>query len=114
MIWILVDNNKHMENIEQYKEELHAAYAKLSRERMTDLEVYYDTKYVAPRMIRDARASAQDVIDYADRHDYGYGEVGYNLNEDLKDFSEEVPELEKQWERIQHAYFNYLVEAKSI
>lgn len=104
-----------MNAINELKESLIGKYNSLTDERKKELREYFDKSHdvsVQNEIIRDTKENAQDVIDYADRQGYGYGEVGYNLNEIVKDFAEDVPELEKEYKRLQSAYFNLLIEAK--
>lgn len=106
-----------MENITQYKNELVQAYMMLSESRRQELKDFYSNSTdmaFTSSIFRDAKESAQSVINFADRRGYGYGEVGYNLNENVAEFAEDVPELEKQYKRLQRAYFEFLTEAKEI
>lgn len=106
-----------MEEIRELKIELEKAFLALPEKRKTELKEFYsnssDQAFIAG-IGRDTKEDAQNVIDYADRHCYGYGEVGYNLDECVKDFAENVPELQREYERLLYAYFDFLTESKEI
>lgn len=105
-----------MENINDYKEELAKKFFDLPMERQQEIAKFYErTQPGLPRyLIIRAKEEAQSVIDYADRKGYGYGEVGYNINEEIKDFAEDTPELEKEYKHLINAYFDLLVEVKEL
>jgi len=98
-----------MENINNAKENFINKFNSLSDDRKADILAYNDIRQI-DTLFREIKADAQSIIDYADRKCYGYGEVGYNLNELVKDFTEETPELEKEYKRLLNAYFNHLIE----
>lgn len=100
--------------MDEQKQDLVDAFNKLPTDRQGEICEFYETKpqWIGQTLARLAKAEAQSAIDYADRHDYGYGEVGYNINESVKDFAEDVPELENEYKHLVRDYFNLLVEAK--
>ena len=106
-----------MEDIKQYKNELTTAYTALPENVREDLREFYSKSHdvlVIGEITRNARKDAEDVMHYADRRGYGYGEVRFNLNEAVEYFAEDVPQLEKQYKRLLHAYFEFLIESKNI
>jgi hypothetical protein len=86
------------------------AFKALPEDRRKEVGVYYSTSSGMGIVVK-AKEDAQRVIDYADRRGYGYGEVGYNLDEAVKDFAEECPELEKEYDALVFGYFDLLTEA---
>lgn len=106
-----------MDTIKEYKKELTEAYKALPEAKRADMLVYYSLHSddgVIRTIIAEAKNDAESIMDYADRQGYGYGEVHYNLNERVDSFAEELPELKKQYKRLQQAYFNFVTEAKNI
>lgn len=106
-----------METINECKDNLIAKFYTLPETRQGEIQEFYgclsgDT--TTRTIIKDAKMNADSVIEYADRKGYGYGEVGFNLNEAVKDFAEDVPELEKEYKRLLRAYFEFLIETKNI
>ena len=97
--------------MEEYKKDFEEKFNSLPEERKSEILTFYDFRSPV-QFIRLAKEKAQDIIDYADKKGYGYGEVGYNINEDIKDFAEDAPELEKEYKRLINGYFDLLVEAK--
>lgn len=93
------------------KQQFHKAFNALPEERQKEILRFYGFSSSTPFQYK-AKSEAERVIDYADRKGYGYGEVGYNLNEEVNDFAEEVPELKRQYKSLLYGYFDMLVEAK--
>lgn len=106
-----------MEDIKNYKEDLIQACMGLEKSRQEDAMAYYDRssiESVAILLVSDARREAESVKRYADNRGYGYGEVGYNLNERVDDLAEEFPELKEYFSRLIHAYFSFFTEAEDL
>lgn len=93
------------------KQEFHKAFNALPKERQNEIFAFFGLSSSMGFQLK-AKREAERVIDYADRKGYGYGEVGYNLNEEVNDFAEEVPELKRQYKSLLYGYFDMLVEAK--
>jgi len=105
-----------MDTINKNKQALINAYKQMPEDRRKTLRDWFSTTHdviVQNKIIRDAKKDAEDIIDYADRQDYGYGEVYFNLNEQVAEFAEDIPELEKEYKRMVYAYFELLTEAKT-
>ena len=102
-----------MDDIKDYKEKFKRDFEKLTQERQKEILNFYSIATI-DTIIRKAKSDAESVIRYADRYDYGYGEVGFNLKEAVKDFAEDVLELEKQYSRLVNVYFDFLTESKDI
>ncbi len=106
-----------MENIKESKNEFSMSFKALPEQRQADIIAYYDkstAESAINEIIRCAKYRAEAIMQYADNRGYGYGEVGYNLNEEINDFIEEVPELKRQYKRLLYAYFDFITEAKTI
>lgn len=106
-----------MDTIKEYKKELIDAYEALPDERRAEIVKFYDRggdTGAIMAMTEHARSGAQGVIHYADYKGYGYGEVGFNINEDIKEFAEDVPELEREYKHLINAYFSFYTESKNI
>lgn len=103
-----------MENIQYQKERLLSAIKELPSIKLTDLCEYYSTSETAEALARqlyaDAKESAEQAKDIADRRGYGYGEVGYYIAEDAKELGEEAPTLEKPFKRLANAYFDIITD----
>ncbi len=102
-----------MENLTQCKESFVKAFEALPVKRQKAILKWFDIGSIN-RLMSDIKEEAESNIEYADRHGYGYGEMGYYLNEAKKDFAEDTPELESVYDDLLEAYYDYLCEAKSI
>lgn len=98
--------------MDEYKKDFEDKFNSLPEGRRLEIASFHSTSGFVRYAIRLAKEEAQRVIDYADRRGYGYGEVGYNLNEEVKDFAKDVPELEREYKHLLNGYFDLLVEAK--
>lgn len=103
-----------MDNIKDQKENLLKAVQALPSDKLADLCEYYSTsesaESLARRLYADAKESAEGAKDIADRKCYGYGEVGYYIEEDAKEVQEECAELYKPFKRLAHAYFDIITD----
>lgn len=98
-----------MENIKELKKDFEDKFNSLSEDRQKEILKFYGVYSVFSLMNR-AKDEAQSNIDFADRKGYGYGEMGYHLNEDVEDFAEDVPELKYEYSNLLNGYFELLIE----
>lgn len=102
-----------MENLKEEKVLFEESFNSLPQERQEEILKYYSIGGVNSLMAK-AKREAQGVMDYADKKGYGYGEVGYHLDEEITEFAEETPELKSNYNSLLNAYFDVLTEASEI
>jgi hypothetical protein len=95
--------------INDFKKAFKDTFESLSFERQSAIKKWFDI-YTIESLIRRTKSDAQGIIDYADKKGYGYGEIGYYLNEAVDDFAEDTPELKREYDNLLNAYFEFLTD----